>query len=74
MQLGLIAALYTWRHLSGIFESKSFFEFGTFVSRVKPRVLEESPICQMTECPAIAITQKIQVNSELLLYVQGKKQ
>ena len=27
----------------------------------------------MTECPAMAITQKNQVNSELLLYVQGKK-
>ena len=24
-------------------------------------------------CPAIAITQKTQVNSELLLYVHGKK-
>ena len=34
--------------------------------------MEESPICQMTECPAIATTQKTQVNSELLFYVQGK--
>ena len=42
------------------------------MSRVKLRVLEESTICQMTGCPAIAITQKTQVNSELLLYVQGK--
>ena len=42
------------------------------MSRVKLKVLEESSICQMTECPAMAITQKTQVNSELLLYVQGK--
>ena len=49
-----------------------FVEFGTFVSRVKLRVLEESPMCRMTVCPAIAITQKTQVNSEVLLYVQGK--
>ena len=42
------------------------------MSRVKLRVLEESPICQMTGCPAIAITQKTPVNFELLLYVKGK--
>ena len=41
------------------------------MSRVKLRVLEESPICQMTEYPAIAITQKTQVNSELLLLCTG---
>ena len=51
-----------------------FAEFGTFVSRVKLRVLEGSPVCQMTECPAIAITQKTWVNSELLLLCTGKKQ
>ena len=65
--------LETWRHLSGIFESKSFVEFGTFVSTVKLRVLEESPICQMTEHPTIVITQKTQVNSELLLLCTGQK-
>ena len=42
---------------SGIVESNLFAEFGTFVSRVKLPVLEKSPICQMTECLAIAITQ-----------------
>ena len=44
------------------------------MSRVKLRVLEECSICQITECLAIVITQKIQVKSELLdwFYVQGK--
>ena len=41
-----------------------FVDFGTFVLRVELRALEESPVCQMIECPAIAITQKTQVNSE----------
>ena len=42
------------------------------MSKIKLRVLEESLIRQMTECPAIAITLKTQVNSELLLHVQGR--
>ena len=50
-----------------------FIEFGTFVSRVKLRVLEGSPVRQMTECPAIAIIQKTRVNSELPLLCTGKK-
>ena len=31
------------------------------MSRVKLRVLEECSICQMTECPAIVISQKTHV-------------
>ena len=53
-----------------------FFKFGTFVSKVKLRVLVGSPVCQMTECPAIAITQKTRVNSEislLLMYRENKR-
>ena len=50
-----------------------FVQFGTFVSRVKLRVLEKCSICQMTECPAIVITQKTQVKSELLLLCTGQK-
>ena len=64
---------YTHGGIYPAFLSRNLFvEFGTFVSRVKLRVLEESPICQMTECPAIVITQKTQVNSELLLLCTGK--
>ena len=50
-----------------------FVQFGTFVSRVKLRILEECSICQMTECPAIVITQKTQVKSKLLLSCTGQK-
>ena len=51
-----------------VFLSRNLFvQFGTFVSRVKLRVLDECFICQMTECPAIVITQKTQVKSQLLL-------
>ena len=50
-----------------------FVQFGSFVSRVKLQVLEEYSICQMTQCLAIAITQKTQVKSELLLLCTGQK-
>ena len=43
------------------------------MSRVKLRVLEECSICQMTECPAIVITQENQVKSKLLLLFTGQK-
>ena len=77
-QIGLIAGRlfghYTHGGIYPAFLSRNLFvEFGTFVSRAKLRVLEESPICQMTECPAIAITQKTQVNSELLLLCTEQK-
>ena len=49
--------LYTWRHHPALLSRNLFADFGTFVSRVKLRVLEKSPICQMTKCAAIAITQ-----------------
>ena len=66
---------YTHGGVYPAFMSRNLFvEFGTFMSRVKLRVFEKSPICQMTECLAIAITQKTQVNSELLLLCTGQKQ
>ena len=42
--------------------------------QVKLRALEECSICQMTECLAIVITQKMQMKSELLLLFTGQKQ
>ena len=50
-----------------------FDQFDTFVSRVKLQVLEECSICQMTECPAIVITQKTQVEYELLFLCTRQK-
>ena len=59
---------YTHGGVYKAFLSRNLFvQFGTFVSRVKHLVLEECSICQMAECPAIVITQKTQVKSELLL-------
>ena len=42
------------------------------MSRAKLRVLEECSKCQMTECPAIVITQETQGNPSYCFYVQGK--
>ena len=50
-----------------------FVQFGSFVSKVKLRVLEECSIRQMTMCLAIVTTQKTQVKSELLLLFTGQK-
>ena len=50
-----------------------FVQFDTFVSRVKLRVFEKCSICQITECPAMVITHKIQVKSELLFLCTGQK-
>ena len=58
---------------SAFLSQNLFVQFGSFVSRVKLRVLEECSICQMTECLAIVITQKTQVKSELLLLCTGQK-
>ena len=67
--LGTIHMETSIRH----FKWKSFVQFGTFVSRVKLPVLEECSIRQMTECPAIVITQKTHVNSKFLLFCAGQK-
>ena len=55
------------------FSLNLFVQFGTFVSRVKFRVLEKCSKCQITECSAIVITQKTQVKSKLLLLCTGQK-
>ena len=55
------------------FESKSFCSVWYFCVKGKTSSLEECSICQMTECPAIVITQKTQVKSELLLLCTGEK-
>ena len=70
----VIWALYTDGGVCPEFLSRNLFvQFGSFVSRVKLRVLEECSICKMTECLAIVITQKTQVKSELLLLCAGQK-
>ena len=70
---GRLFGHYTDGGIYMAFLSRTLFVlFGSFVSRVKLRVLEECSICQMTECLAIMITQKSQVKSELLLLCTGQ--
>ena len=78
MWLDLIARRLFGHYIHGgvypAFLSRNLFvQFRTFVSRVKLRVLEECSVCPMTECPAIVITQKTQVKSELLFLCTGQK-
>ena len=65
---------YTHGGIYPAFLSRNLFvEFGIFVSSVKLRVLEESSICQMTEYPAIVITQENSGEFRAIALCTGQK-